>query len=104
MSTYTIRIENVTRTGTEPVELHEYSDVPCFCKPMYENTVAAMFFYAAQSIEYKHLIATVSKDGKIVMLFAMSTRVDGSEIWATLAAMRPGDRQPLHLRTMNIAE
>lgn len=104
MSNYAIRIENVTRSGYEPVELHEYSNVPCFCKSMYKNTVAAMFFYAAQSIEYKHLNATVSKDGKIVMLFAMSTRADGSEIWATLAGMRPGDKQPHHLRTMNIAE
>lgn len=104
MSTYTIRIENVTRTGTEPVELHEYSDVPCFCKSMYENTVAAMFFYVAQSFEYKHLIATVSKDGQIVMLFAMSAHVDGSRVWATLAGMRPGDSQPLTLRTMIIAD
>lgn len=104
MSTYAIIIENVTRTGYEPVELHEYSDVPCFCKSMYENTVAAMFFYAAQSIEYKQLVATVSKDGKFVMLFAMHTYVDGSQIWATLAVMRPGDKLPLHLRTMIIAE
>lgn len=104
MSNYAIRIENVTRTGYEPVELHEYSEVPCFCKSMYENTVAAMFFYAAQSIEYKHLLATVSKDGNIVMTFAMSTHVDGSQIWATLAGMRPGDKQPLHLRTMIVAD
>lgn len=104
MSTYAINIENFTRTGSEPVELHEYSDVTCFCKSMYENTVAAMFFYAAQSIEFKHLIATVSKDGQIVMLFAMSTYVDGSRIWATLAGMRPGDSHPLPLRTMMIAE
>lgn len=101
MAQYKITITNQKPLFQEPLEIHEYDGSLCFSKSMYENTVASMFFYAAQSIDYKCLDAFVERYGQEVLHFVMDTIVDGSTIDAILTAARPREKYRF-IRMMNI--
>jgi len=102
MAQYKITITNQKRRSQELLEIREYDNAPIFSKSMYKYTVASMFFYAAQSIDYKCLDAIVERDGKKVLHLVMDTRVDGSTIDAILKAARPREKYR-YIRTLNIA-
>ena len=102
MAQYKITINNQKPRSQELLEIHEYDEAPCFFKSMYENTVASLFFYAGQSIDYKCLDAVVERDGQKVLHLVMDTRDDGSTINAILKAARPREKYR-YIRTMNIA-
>lgn len=103
MAQYKITITNQKPRSEELLEIREYDDVPIFAKSMYENTVAAMFFYAAQSIDYKCLDAVVERDNQKVLHMVMDTNVDGSTIYSILRAARPREKYQF-IRKMMIAE
>lgn len=103
MAQYKITITNQKRRGQELLEIHEYDGAPCFSKEQYENTIASLFFYAAQSIDYKCLDAVVERDGQKVLKMVMDTHVDGSTIYSILKAARPREKYRF-IRRMTVAE
>ena len=104
MSQYKITITNLKPSGQEElIELHEYDNALFFSKSMYENTITGMFFYAAQSIDYKHMNAVVERDGATVLHLIMDTYVDGSTIYTALRIARPREKYQ-HVRTMTVAD
>lgn len=103
MAQYKITITNQKPRKSECIEIHEYSDAPIFSKSMYGNTVASLFFYAAQSINYRCLDAIVERDGEKVLHFVMDTYVDGSTIYSILKIARPREKYRV-IRTMTVAE
>ena len=102
MAQYKITYTNQTRRSPELLEIHEYKNAPFFSKTMYKNTVAAMFFYASQSCEYRDLIAIVERDGEKVLRLVMITKADGSTIYSIPGIARP-HKIYRHVRTMFIA-
>ena len=100
---YKITITNQKARGEELLEIHEYDGTPIFSKAMYDNTIAAMFFYAAQSIDYRCLDAIVERDGVEVLHLIMNTHADGSTIYSVLKAARPREKYR-YIRTMIVAD
>lgn len=103
MAQYKITIINQKPRKSECVEIHEYDNAPIFSKSMYDNTVASMFFYAAQSVDYRCLDATVERDGEKILHLVMDTHVDGSTIYSILKVARPREKYRF-IRTMTVAD
>lgn len=102
MAKYEIEFKNIKRRSEEWLETIEF-DWPAFNKTAFDNVVCTLFFYAAQSIDYKMLDAIVNRDGKEVLHFVMDTHVDGSTIYADLKVARPREKYRF-LRRMMIAQ
>ena len=103
MAQYKITITNQRPRKSECLEIHEYHDAPAFSKGMYNNTIASLFFYAAQSIDYRCLDEIVERDGTKILHLVMDTHVDGSTIYSILKIARPREKYRF-LRTMIVAE
>ena len=101
MAHYEVEFKNIKRRSEEWLETIEFEGA--FTKTAFENVVCTLFFYAAQSIDYKMLDAIVNRDGKKVLHFVMDTHVDGSTIYADLKVARPREKY-CFVRRMMIAD
>ena len=103
MAQYKITITNQKRRSQELLEIHEYENAPFFSRSMYENTVASMFFYAAQNIDFRFLDAVVEREGEKVLHLVMDTTQDGSTVYSILKVARPREKYRF-IRKMIVAE
>ena len=66
--------------GEETHTIMEWDSLPFFTKQQYDIVVSELFFWAAQSIEYKALTAKVFRDDVLVMTINCDTKTDGARI------------------------
>ena len=72
-----------------------------FSRERFQSVVGSLFFWAAQSIEYKDIRAIVTCDDFITFIVHCVTTVDGSTIWADLSI--DNGEEAKHYRRMTIA-
>lgn len=79
MKKYEVMFNN-NLTG-ESIEVHQV-ERPRLTKSEYDNVLLCLFSYAAESIAYKSLTATIYADGVKLHTIDCETTVDGSTITA----------------------
>lgn len=102
MKKYNVTFISTDRNGITDHLVEEISFTDrFFSRERFQSVVGGLFFWAAQSIEYKDIRAIVTCDDFITFIIHCKTTVDGSTIWADLSIDNGGEAK--HYRRMTIA-
>ena len=81
MNTYTITFWDDTKN--EDLEIHEMNRKR-FTKREYDNVILTLFYFAAQSIDFRNIHAEIRCNGEEIFRIYCKTRTDGSNITAQM--------------------